>query len=97
MFAGDARSPAPAGTTLILTNPPMGRRVLDEADLEPLLSAVIMQAGRSLPKGGRLAWISPIADVTRARAQAAGLKAQLRRRIDMGGFSAELQVFVQAW
>lgn len=86
----DATTHAPPGTTLILTNPPMGRRV-HRGDVSPLLSAFVAHAARVLPRGGRLAWISPLPRVTDPAARAAGLALQRALTIDMGGFAGQLQ------
>lgn len=82
---------APAGVTLILTNPPMGRRVHRAADLSNLLERFVAHAARSLSPGGRLVWFSPHGAATAAAAQAAGLTVDLRSPVDLGGFAVELQ------
>ena len=86
----DATTHAPAGANLIITNPPMGRRV-HRGDVAPLLTAFVAHAARVLPRGGRLAWISPLPRVTDPAARAAGLALQRALTIDMGGFFAQLQ------
>ncbi|MBC7173589.1 MAG: methyltransferase, partial [Polyangiaceae bacterium] len=81
--------------TLILTNPPMGRRVLDRTKTGPLYEAFLAHAAKLLRPGGRLAWISPRPQATARIAARVGLRATARRSVDMGGFNAELQVFVK--
>ena len=81
------------GLTLILTNPPMGRRVLDKTQTGGLLHDFIRRAARLLAPGGRLVWISPRAADTAAQAEAERLRLTYRQRVDMGGFWAELQAF----
>ena len=87
-----AYEPSPDRPTLILTNPPMGRRVLRGTDLGALLERFVAHAGRVLAPGGRLAWISPLPARTLAAAERAGLAVTTRQEIDMGGFRAELQL-----
>ncbi|WAS94349.1 HEAT repeat domain-containing protein [Nannocystis punicea] len=86
----DATTHRPAGVTLIVTNPPMGRRV-HRGDVAPLLTAFVANAAAVLAPGGRLAWISPLPRVTDPAAQAAGLVLRRSLTLDMGGFSGQLQ------
>jgi precorrin-6B methylase 2 len=79
--------------TLILTNPPMGRRVLDKTKTGPLYDAFLGHVASILRPGGRLVWISPRPRDTLRRAEAVGLTSTLRRKVDMGGFYAEIQRF----
>ena len=91
---GDARSfRPPLPPTLILTNPPMGRRVLDRHRTGELYRAFLAHAAALLPRGGRLVWISPRGDETLALATPLGLRNTLRQRVDMAGFWGELQRF----
>ena len=91
----DAAAGAPKGLrpTLVITNPPMGRRVHRQADLRGFLRGVVAGVARSLAPGGRFAWVSPFPAETRAAASAAGLVARRGHVVDMGGFDAEIQVF----
>jgi tRNA G10 N-methylase Trm11 len=88
---GDATELEPEGVTLIITNPPMGRRLLRDRSLGALLDAFVAHAGRVLVPGGRLVWLSPLPERTRAAARAARLDAPPGPSVDMGGFEAELQ------
>ena len=85
---GNAMGPAPAGVTLILTNPPMGRRVA-----RPDLARFVDHAAAALAPGGRLVWISPLPRATETRARAAGMVATFTQTVEMGGFSADIQAF----
>jgi 23S rRNA G2445 N2-methylase RlmL len=97
LSVGDARAfQPPARVTLILTNPPLGRRVLDKERVGALCDAFIAHAASVLAPAGRLVWISPRADRTAARAVEAGLIVRERQRVDMGGFTAELQAFTRS-
>jgi 23S rRNA G2445 N2-methylase RlmL len=89
----DAAIHAPQKTTLIITNPPMGRRLLRDGSLGPLLDRFIDHASVVLSPGGRLVWLSPLGTRTSERAAARGLTATLEEVVDMGGFPAHLQRF----
>ena len=91
----DAFTYAPEGVSLILTNPPMGRRVQKQGELGPFLDRFVAHAATALIPGGRLVWISPQPGKTRARARAAGLEIQSVQKVDMGGFTAEIQSAVR--
>ena len=93
---GDATSLAVDGVTLILTNPPMGRRLARDRSLGTLLDAFVRHAARTLVAGGRLVWLSPLPARTREAAKNAGLRVISGRMVDMGGFDAELQVLRKA-
>lgn len=87
----DATAHRVSGVTLILTNPPMGRRVARERDLGRLLEAFLRHAARTLTARGRLVWLSPLPALTREVAIAVGLTPQAGPPVDMGGFETELQ------
>jgi 23S rRNA G2445 N2-methylase RlmL len=87
----DATTFAPRGVTLVISNPPMGRRVVRTTELGKLLDRIVDRAAELLAPGGRLVWISPFGERTRARAEAAGLVVDYVQDVDMGGFVAELQ------
>jgi len=90
---GDARHHRVQGVSLIISNPPMGRRVARDGNLGPLLDAFLGNAAASLATGGRLVWLSPFADRTASRARQLGLKVTRHDPVDLGGFPAELQRF----
>jgi Putative RNA methylase family UPF0020/HEAT repeats len=79
--------------SLILTNPPLGRRVLRSADLAPMLEAFVEEAARALTEGGRMVWFSPFPDRSEAVARRCGLTLTSARDVDMGGFDARMQAF----
>jgi len=90
---GDARWHSPAERpSLILTNPPMGRRLLHGQELTPLLEAFLRRAAELLLASGRIVWINPLPDGGLPVLAAAGLRPERRQRLDMGGFHAELQL-----
>jgi tRNA G10 N-methylase Trm11 len=89
---GDARTMRPRDVTLVLTNPPMGRRVERSGALELLLLDFIANAARALSPGGRLVWLSPLPRATAAALESHGLSVERRGPVDVGGFDAELQL-----
>lgn len=93
----DAERGAPAGLrpTLIITNPPMGRRLHRSGDLRAFLGRFVRSVGSALAPGGRFVWVSPFPAETRAVAEGAGLFPRRSHVIDMGGFDAEIQVWVK--
>ena len=91
---GDAVTASPEGVTLIITNPPMGRRVQRGTHAD-LLERFVSHAARVLVPGGALVWLVPEPRRIRERAAAAGLDLERAFSVDMGGFSAELAVYVK--
>ena len=94
LHEADATTYVPADVSLIITNPPMGRRV-QRGDVAPLLTAFLRHAASVLRPGGRLVWISPLPRVTQAAARSAGLVCRRAQPLDMGGFMAQLEVWVR--
>jgi predicted RNA methylase len=88
LVEADARSFAPPGVTLAITNPPLGRRL--RGDAPSLLVEVAAHVARTLAPGGRLVWISPVPDRT-ARALDPSMALFSRRAVDLGGFTATLE------
>ncbi|WP_437964953.1 HEAT repeat domain-containing protein [Sorangium sp. So ce260] len=95
LFQRDAHGAPPPGDapTLILTNPPLGRRVERTGDLDAMLDRFVEGAARALAPGGRLVWISPFPERTEAVARRSGLRPEALHRVDMGGFDAQIQSF----
>jgi 23S rRNA G2445 N2-methylase RlmL len=87
----DALVHAPPAVTLVITNPPMGRRTRRIAGLANTLDRFVGHAASVLVPGGRLVWISPSPGNARAAGARAGLTLDWARPIDMGGFDAEMQ------
>jgi 23S rRNA G2445 N2-methylase RlmL len=92
---GDALDLAPEGVTLVITNPPMGRRAVRTSGLSDMLDRFVAHAAAVLVPGGRLVWIAPWPERARSSALAAGLHLERARRVDMGGFDAEMQRWVK--
>ena len=93
---GDALDPLvpPDGVTVIITNPPMGRRVQRGTHAD-LLDRFVDRAFEVLAPGGCLVWLVPEPRRTRAHAEAAGFVVERATSVDMGGFSAELSIYVK--
>lgn len=89
----DARNHRIAGLTLVVTNPPMGRRVLRARGLSGVLCQVVRNVAAQLSRQGRMVWLSPFPDATARAAADAGLQVERLGPVDLGGFSAELQRF----
>jgi predicted RNA methylase len=97
LLEGDASklcTPGPS-PTLILSNPPLGRRVHRGSALAPLLDRFVAHAASVLAPSGRLVWMSPFPRRTEEMADRKGLALTLAREVDMGGFPAEMQVLVK--
>ncbi len=88
---GDAFDEPPRGVTLVVTNPPLGHRVGFGENVSETLERFVGHAARSLVRGGRLVWVSPIPVRTVAAAKAAGLAVAYRQRVALPGFDTEIQ------
>ncbi|HEY6558275.1 MAG TPA: HEAT repeat domain-containing protein [Polyangiaceae bacterium] len=84
----------PRPVDLLITNPPFGRRAHTAGEVESFYGALLENARAVLAPGGLVVWISPLFEVTVRLAERLGLQTKTRRRVDMGGFKAELQLFV---
>jgi 23S rRNA G2445 N2-methylase RlmL len=91
----DALDPAPKGVTLIITNPPMGRRASRAAGLDERLDRFVEHAAAALAPHGRFVWMAPWPKRARTAARRAGLTLEWAQAVDMGGFEAELQRWVK--
>lgn len=76
--------------SLVLTNPPMGRRVKHH-DAEKILVAFVNRLPKILEAGGRLVWISPFPEVLDPILLRNGFSKSFSVKVDMGGFAAEMQ------
>lgn len=87
----DALTLRPRGATLVLTNPPMGRRASRVRGLAEFLDRFVAHAAEVLRPGGRLVWIAPHPRRARNAALGAGMHLHWARIVDMGGFEGEMQ------
>jgi len=91
LVRADSTQHSPSGVTLILSNPPMGRRVARDGSLRPLLEAFVANGARVLVPGGRWLWLSPLPELTARAAEQHGLSVAPGPEVDLGGFSARIQ------
>ncbi len=94
LVAADATMWRPSGSapTLVISNPPMGRRIERTGDLGPMLTRALANVHSALAPGGRIVWISALPELTRGEAERLHLVMKKALTVDMGGFSAEIQV-----
>jgi predicted RNA methylase len=85
-FAGAGLGPN--RVTLLITNPPMGRRV-PIADLRGLMEDLFAVAATVLRPGGRLVLANPLPLLTPHPA----LQPRFRRAVDFGGFDCRLEMY----
>ena len=78
----------PGRVTLIITNPPMGRRIRI-ANLRGFFSDFFAVAAAVLQPGGRLVFVNPL----HLEPRDASLKLRFRRVIDLGGFDGRLEMY----
>jgi predicted RNA methylase len=87
----DATEFSPEGVDVIVTNPPMGRRMQRGSHAE-LLERFVDHAANVLAPGGILVWTVPEPRRIHARAERAGLVLERAWTVDMGGFPAALSL-----
>ena len=81
----------PGTVTLLITNPPMGRRIRIP-DMKGLFSAFFDVAAEALKPGGRLVFPNPL----RLEPRDPSLQLQYREVVDLGGFDCRLEVYLKA-
>jgi 23S rRNA G2445 N2-methylase RlmL len=77
----------PASVSLMITNPPLGKRV-PIPNLRGLLEELFAVASIALRPGGRLVWINPL----RIKPPASSLRLEFQQTVDLGGFSCRLEL-----
>jgi tRNA G10 N-methylase Trm11 len=80
----------PETVSLVITNPPMGRRV-PIPDLRGLIEDLVSVAAIVLKPGGRLIFANPV----RMESSQRSLKLQSRRLVDFGGFKCSLEKYLK--
>jgi SAM-dependent methyltransferase len=80
----------PNSLTLIITNPPMGKRVR-VPDLRGLFKDLFEIAASALQPGGRLIFANPL----RIEPLDPSLKLKYRKVIDLGGFNCHLEMYLK--
>ncbi len=78
----------PESVTLVITNPPMGKRI-QVRDLRGLMESLFAAASVVLKPGGRLVFVNPV----RVEPRRESLELQFRERVDLGGFDGRLEVY----
>jgi len=81
----------PGSVDLIITNPPMGKRV-PVGDLRRLIQDLFRAAAEVLRPGGRLVFANPVW----AENPHPSLRLQFRQVVDFGGFDCRLEKYVKA-
>jgi hypothetical protein len=89
LVRADARAPAVRGVDLVITNPPLGRRL--RGDAAGLLGAALPAFATAMRSNARLVWITPAPARTDPIARGTGLALDHERDVDLGGFVARLQ------
>jgi 23S rRNA G2445 N2-methylase RlmL len=79
---------APGSISLMITNPPLGRRVRIK-DMQGLFSDLYAAASRALRVGGRLVFVNPL----RTEPSGPCLKLEYRKTVDLGGFNCRLEMY----
>jgi 23S rRNA G2445 N2-methylase RlmL len=95
LVRGDSRTTGPdEPLSLVITNPPFGKRTLRPDAIAPLLADVLGNVARRTREGGRVVWVSPMPARTVALADAVGFEVETRMPVDLGGVRAEIQKLV---
>lgn len=78
---------APACVSLILTNPPLGKRV-PIPDRQALFRDLYAAAASALRPGGRMVWINPL----KTGPTESSLRLESSQHVDLGGFACRLEL-----
>jgi precorrin-6B methylase 2 len=92
LYNRDATTAPVRDITLIITNPPLGARLVRDGSLGELMQATLTQGWRVLRPGGRWVWLSPMPARTASIAHYLGFKVESLGPVDVGGIKPELQV-----
>ena len=79
---------APGSITLVITNPPLGRRIRVK-DMRGLMADLLHAAAKALEPGGLLIFTNPLRDGP----SSPSLKLEYRQSVDLGGFDCQLEVY----
>jgi 23S rRNA G2445 N2-methylase RlmL len=79
---------------IILTNPPLGRRVAAGEALALADELIVLAARKLAPGKGRMVWVAPDPARATVAATRAGLRIQSTRHVDLGGFDGEIQILL---
>ncbi|MFZ5890387.1 MAG: HEAT repeat domain-containing protein [Myxococcota bacterium] len=95
LIEADLRVFTPEHVTLVISNPPMGRRVARDGSLGPLLRSFIERVSIALRGTGRAVFLSPLPERTERWAVENGLGCERGTSVDLGGFDAEIQLLTR--
>jgi 23S rRNA G2445 N2-methylase RlmL len=79
---------AAGSISLIISNPPLGRRVRIP-DMKGLFADIYTAAARALRVGGRLVFVNPL----RTGPEDPSLKLEFQKTVDLGGFNCRLEMY----
>ncbi|MEY3479490.1 MAG: hypothetical protein RIQ71_265 [Verrucomicrobiota bacterium] len=79
---------APGSITLVITNPPLGRRIRVK-DMHGLIADLLLAATKALEPGGLLIFTNPLRDGP----SSPSLKLAYRQTVDLGGFDCQLEMY----
>lgn len=77
----------PGNITLLITNPPLGKRV-PIPNLRPLLLELLSLASVALQPGGRMVWVNPV----KIKPSDPKLRLEFQQTVDLGGFACRLEL-----
>jgi len=80
---------APGSISLIITNPPLGRRVRIK-DMQGLFADFYVAASRALRVGGRLVFVNPLRST---EPEDPTLVREYQQTVDLGGFNCRLEMY----
>ena len=92
LLSRDARTAPVRDISLVLTNPPLGARLVRDGSLGDLLDATLEHGWNVLCPGGRWVWLSPMPARTATVAHHLGFDLERRGLVDVGGLRPELQI-----
>jgi len=78
---------SPASISLLITNPPLGKRV-PIPNLRGLLQELFALASLALRPGGRMVWINPL----KIKPSDPALHLEFQQTVDLGGFACRLEL-----
>ena len=93
LLGRDATTAPVRDISLVITNPPLGARLVRDGSLGDLLEATLRHGWNVLRPGGRWVWLSPMPARTASIAHFLGFNLERRGLIDVGGLRPELQIF----
>ena len=92
LLSRDATTAPVKDVSLVISNPPLGARLVRDGTLGDLLDATLKHGWNVLRPGGRWVWLSPMPARTAAFAHRLGFDLERRGLIDVGGLRPELQI-----